>query len=75
MSCDNWENGSVKIPTAEWGKTKRLFREQFNHAQELAFLKANMIYDRLMKETKGKRGQSCGIEHTCCAVGTTATEN
>ena len=55
MSCHNWESGSVKVPTAEWGKMKKAFRQRFNSSYETLFTKAVTIYNRLKMESKGKR--------------------
>lgn len=60
MSRNEWESGTLKIPTAEWAGLKRAVRDAHNKRQGVAYLEALDIYNRLIAEAKGKRGFKWG---------------
>lgn len=61
MSCYEWEEGTIRIPTAEWAGLKKAVREAFNARQESAYQEALSLYESLVQETTGKRGYKWGV--------------
>jgi hypothetical protein len=56
MSKYEWESGSLKIPSAEWGTLKRKIRTAWNDLQENLLASAQELHQHLEASSKGKRG-------------------
>ena len=58
MSCNNWEEGSVKIPTDQWAAFRTAIIEKANELRKEKFALATEAYEAAQKAGKGKRGFS-----------------
>lgn len=47
MSCDNWEAGTVTLPTAAWAGFKKDLREAYNEHMKTSLSTATGIYEHL----------------------------
>lgn len=58
MSCHEWEEGTIKIPTKEWAKFRTAVIKTHN-AHQLALLeKAKTLHAKAKDSLKGKRGKN-----------------
>jgi hypothetical protein len=57
MSCDNWERGTVKIPSAQWSVLRKTIIAYFNEHQDRLHRDATRLYETVTAAAKGKRGQ------------------
>jgi hypothetical protein len=55
MSCYEWEDGSIKIPSGSWKGLKKTVRDTWNEEQENKLRDALRIYEKLIAKGKGKR--------------------
>ena len=55
MSCNQWESGSLKVPSAEWAPLKKRFIEAWNAEVTKRFELANELHAHLVVAGKGKR--------------------
>lgn len=56
MSCNEWERGAIKIPTAAWPGLKKGLRDAYNASVEVDLKDAQALYEAVKKAIKGKRG-------------------
>jgi hypothetical protein len=56
MSCYNWEEGTIKIPTKEWAKLRTDVVKAWNASQLEKLERATKMHERLKGLLKGKRG-------------------
>lgn len=57
MSCNEWEKGSIKIPSNEWAGLKAAVRKQYNQKQEMGLAMSIALYHHIKEALKGKRNQ------------------
>ena len=55
MSRNDWESGTLKLPTAAWPKFKKDLRDGFNAQQSELFAYSLKIHAQLVANGKGKR--------------------
>ncbi|RLB66585.1 MAG: hypothetical protein DRH08_05855 [Deltaproteobacteria bacterium] len=55
MSCYEWENGSIKIPSKVWASFKKTVRDEYNRLQDQTHANAKIVFNELKKAGKGKR--------------------
>lgn len=58
MSCNNWEEGSVKFPTSEWAAFRTAIIEKVNELREKKYKLACEAYAAAQEAGKGQRGFS-----------------
>ena len=56
MSCYEWENGAIKIPTKVFAKFRREFIDGYNTIQQRKLDSLKALYTRAILGGKGKRG-------------------
>lgn len=56
MSCYEWENGTIKLPSATFARFRRELNAYYNARQGRLFRKATAIFAKVSAETKGKKG-------------------
>ena len=56
MSCYEWEEGTIKLPSADYSRIKKGFITALSLAKHKEFDAANRLRDRILAEGKGKRG-------------------
>ena len=58
MSCNNWERGTITIPTKEWAKFRTALITAWNARQTGYFTTAKLLHAQLKDDIKGKRGST-----------------
>jgi hypothetical protein len=58
MSCNNWEEGSVKLPASEWASFRTAIIEKVNALRKKKLALAVEAYHAAQEAGKGKRGFS-----------------
>lgn len=56
MSCNEWERGEFKIPTAAWPSLKKDLRDAYNKTVSKDFLTAEALLAAVKLAVKGRRG-------------------
>lgn len=56
MSCYEWEEGTIKLPSKDYARIKKAFITALNLEKMKEFEAANRFRDRVLAEGKGKRG-------------------
>lgn len=55
MSRNEWESGTINIPSAQWASFKKNIRDAYNANQDRLFNRATSVYDAITAEAKGQR--------------------
>jgi len=58
MSCYEWENGTIIIPSKEWAKFRTAVVQRWNEYQLDVLERAKRLHARLKDAAKGKRGDN-----------------
>ncbi|RLB61704.1 MAG: hypothetical protein DRH08_13525 [Deltaproteobacteria bacterium] len=58
MSCNNWEEGSVKIPSDQWAAFRTAILNKVNELRQAKYLHACNAYRAAQANGKGQRGFS-----------------
>lgn len=56
LSCYEWEEGTLKIPSSEWSDLKKSVRDAYNILQRKKYKKSLKFYEQLIGLSKGQRG-------------------
>jgi len=56
MSCYSWEEGTIKIPAAQWASFRKKVLTEWNRIETQRFKANKNLYERLKVAVKGKRG-------------------
>ena len=56
MSCYEWEEGTIKLPSKDYSKIRREFVDRLNFLKEEEMKSAVRLRDAVLLEGKGKRG-------------------
>lgn len=68
MSNNNWEQGSITIPSAAWAGLKAAVRDAYNSNQEKLYADAVRLYEAIIEAAKGKRNVNWrGAADEACA--------
>lgn len=55
MSCYEWEEGTIKLPSKDYSKIRREFIDRLNFLKESEMKSAILLRDAILLEGKGKR--------------------
>jgi len=55
MSCNEWERGSIKVPSSEWTSFKVKVKNAYNNLVQQDYNIALKLYQNLLEDAKGKR--------------------
>ena len=67
MSCYEWENGAIKLPTKIFAKFRRQFIDNWNEIQEAKINKLKTWREIALRDGKGKRNYSFEDRMLCMA--------
>jgi len=56
MSCYNWEQGTIKIPAAEWAAFRKAVLTEWNTRETAELERHQRLHTKLKEAVKGKRG-------------------
>ena len=55
MSCYNWAQGTIKIPTKEWSSFRKKIIQKYNYYNSLSFDLSRNIFSKIKQDSKYKR--------------------